>query len=391
MFKGILKVLALALAFSSSVVAQGGAGEVGIRANLAGGEVVAMEPGRVRIKTKDGEITALIGEKTEVKRVPPENPSLGAAVAADISAIGVGDKVLVTGAVSAARTEIAAKAFYLMTKSDLANRQRKESEEWRQRGIAGRVTGYNPQTSAITVSVRGLMGERTVTVLPKDKAEFLRYSPDSVQFSDAKKSSISDIETGDTIRALGDKSVDGAQIAAEKIVTGAFITVAGTVSAIDTEKGEVTIADVQSKKPVTVVVGGNSVLKQFPAEMAQRFAGMGGGMGGAQVRPAGQTGPPAGQAPQQGGMGMGMRGAGASSGIDDLLERFPNIKISDLKVGEMIAVSSSKGKDSSRIRAIKLLSGVEPLIRAQQASPRPAGGRGAGSGFEIPGLDGFNF
>ena len=86
-----------------------------------------------------------------------------------------------------------------------------------------------------------------------------------------------------------------------------------------------------------------------------------------------------------------MRG-GASSGIDDLLDRFPNIKISDLKIGEMIAVSSSKSKDASKVRAIKLLSGVEPLIRAQQAAPRAGGrGQGANAGFEIPGLDGFNF
>ena len=393
MLKGILKSLALALFASTAVLAQGGSSDVGIRANLAGGEVVSMEGGSLRIKTKDGEILAIISDKSEIKRVPPETPNIAAAVPADISAIGLGDKVLVTGPVSSDKTKIPARTVYLITKSDIANRQRRESEEWRQRGIAGRVTTYNPQTNVITVSVRGIGGERAVRVVPKEKAEYLRYSPESVQFSDAKKSTFGEIEVGDTLRALGDKSADGSEIKAEKIVTGAFQTVAGTVTSVNAATGEVVISDVQSKKAVTVVVGASAVLKQFPAEMAQRFAmmgsGMGGGMGGGQVRPAGQGGAPTGQAPPQAGMGM-RPGAGAPA-IDDLLDRFPNIKISDLKTGEMIAVSSSKGKDPSRIRAIKLLSGVEPLIRAQQASPRPGGGRGAGSGFEIPGLDGFNF
>ncbi|MEP6901715.1 MAG: hypothetical protein ABJA66_08195, partial [Actinomycetota bacterium] len=65
----------------------------------------------------------------------------------------------------------------------------------------------------------------------------------------------------------------------------------------------------------------------------------------------------------------------------------------DLKVGEMIAVSSTKSTDPGRIKAIKLLSGVEPFIKMQQmtAGGRQGGqgGRGANSGFTIPGLDGF--
>lgn len=383
-------------------MAQGGAGDVGIRANLAGGEVLSIQPGKIAIKTKDGDIAALVSDKTEIKRVPPGNPSIQAAVATDFSSIGVGDKVLVTGMVSADKSSIPAKVVYLLTKADLAERQRKEAEEWRTRGIAGKVVTYNPQFSTITVSVRGLAGDRSVTVVPKKDVEYLRYSPDSVAFSDAKKSSFGEIEPGDTIRVLGDRNADGSEFQAEKIVTGAFQTVAGTVTSVNAAAGEVVISDVQSKKAVTVVVGTGAVLKQFPAEMAQRLAGMGGAGGPAagQVRPpqaaqSGQQGPPAGQGrPQGGGMGAGMGMRGGTAGIDDMLDRFPNIKVGDLKVGEMIAVSSSKSKDPSRIRAIKLLSGVEPLVRAQQASPRMGGGRGgqgAGAGFEIPGLDGFNF
>ncbi len=71
-----------------------------------------------------------------------------------------------------------------------------------------------------------------------------------------------------------------------------------------------------------------------------------------------------------------------------MLERFPNISIADLKVGDMIAVSSTKNTAAERVSAIKLLSGVEPFIKAQQqqTAGRPRGGQD--SGFSIPGLEG---
>lgn len=392
-----IKISILVVTGAAAVLAQGGASDVGIRPNLAGGDVVSVEGTKIVIKTKDGEIAALISDKTEFKRVPPENPSLKAAVAADISAIGEGDKVLVTGMVAEDRKTIPAKTLYLITKSSISDRNKKESEEWRTRGVAGKIVTYNPQTNAITVSVRTLMGDRNITVIPKEKAEYLRYSQDSVRFSDAKKSSFSEIEPGDNIRALGDKNADGSEVRAEKIVTGAFRTVVGNVTAVNSETGEVVIADIQTKKPVTITIPATATLQNFPPEMAQRFAmfpgggagaGTSGAGGGFRPPQGGQGGvapqsAPQGQAPQGGGMRM----AGGPA-IDDILERLPKINVADLKVGDMIAVSSTKTVDPSKIRAIKLVSGVEPLIRAQQQSASRGGSRGADSGFTIPGLDG---
>ena len=85
-------------------------------------------------------------------------------------------------------------------------------------------------------------------------------------------------------------------------------------------------------------------------------------------------------------MRRGGRGAG---GIDEMLERFPTISLADLKVGDMIAFSSTKGANADRVTAIKLLSGVEPFLKNPQAANggRRNGG-GTDSGFSIPGLDG---
>jgi hypothetical protein len=330
--------------------------------------------------------------------VPPENPSLKAAVPAALTDIGVGDKLLVTGMMSADKTSLPAKAVYLMTKSDIAQRHASEKQRWATRGISGRVTAVNPDTKQITVEVRGLGAATSVVLTPKENVKVLRYAPNSVSYSEAVSSKISDVAAGDMIRALGDRSTDGASFAAEEIVTGAFQTIAGTVKSVDPAKNEVVITDLQSKKDVTVVLGSGSVLKKFPEQMAQmmaaRQAGGGpGGAGGQGAAPGGQRPAPAGgQGQGRPGMGGGPGGGGPRGGIDDMLERFPNITAADLQVGDMIAVSSSKTATLDRITAIKLLAGVEPFIRvAQMQAAAQGGGRGQGApSLSIPGLDGFD-
>ncbi|MGI8848544.1 MAG: DUF5666 domain-containing protein [Pyrinomonadaceae bacterium] len=385
----------------SNVLAQ--SDNVGIKPNFVGGEVTSISENKIVLQTKDGAIEAVLSNKTEYKRVPPDNPSLKSAIASNLTEVAIGDKLLITGVVSADKKTIPAKAVYLLTKSDIAQKQSKETEKWQTRGVSGRVTAVNPQTKQITISTRGVMGERATVVSLKDETIFRRYAPDSVSFGESKISSISEIQTGDMIRALGDKNADGSTLSAEEIVTGSFQTVGGTVTAIDSAKNEITINNLQTKKDVTIIIGKNSVLKQFPVEMAQRMAqfqmmqagGMQPGQGGMRPprgnppnAPAAQPAP--GENPNQMVQGRGqggMRGGGGN--IDDMLERFPNITIENLKVGDMIAVSSTKSANQERITAIKLLSGVEPFLKMQQASGQNQGGRRSqDTGFSIPGLEG---
>ena len=62
-----------------------------------------------------------------------------------------------------------------------------------------------------------------------------RYAPDSVKFDDAKPGTLEQIKPGDQLRARGNKSADGNELAAEEIVSGAFRNVAGTVIATDAD------------------------------------------------------------------------------------------------------------------------------------------------------------
>ncbi|HEY6122732.1 MAG TPA: hypothetical protein VIV66_22450, partial [Pyrinomonadaceae bacterium] len=210
-----------------------------------------------------------------------------------------------------------------------------------------------------------------------------------------------DLQVGDQLRALGEKSTDGTHFKAEKVVTGSFRTIAGTVAAIDTGAGQIKINDLQTKQPLTIVIKQDTVLRKFPAmsEMAGMVGrGPGGSNGAGQGapgqsppadRPQGEGGARQGAGP--GGAGMGRPGGGFN--IQDMLERLPTIAITDLKVGDTIIVSSTKGADASRLTAISLVSGADTLLsmmaarQPQQAgtasTPNPAAGLGSGIQFGI--------
>jgi hypothetical protein len=362
------------------------------------GNVISIDATTIVLKTKDAEITVTLTDKTEFKKVPPGKPSLSAAVPSTVAEIAVGDGLVVTGILSDDKRSIPARAVYLMTSSDISQQKQADSQKWATRGISGRVATANADTGQLSIEVRGLAGTQTITVTPKPAAKFRKYKQDSVQYSEALESKFADIQAGDMIRALGDRSSDGLSFMAEEIVTGSFKTVVGTVKSVDAATNEIVITEMQTNKDVTVAVSGGSALKKIPDEMAQRMSQMGNGAGApaGQGRPNGTPpagGQPTGQGQTPGGPGRGGFGGGARGGIDDMFERFTTITSADLKAGDMIAVSSSKNGAAEKITAIKLLAGVEPFVRAAQAQ-NTGGGRGrAGQsgGFTIPGLDGFDF
>lgn len=355
----------------------------GITSRYAAGDVLMVSQEKILLQTKDGQIEAVLSNRTIFKRVPPENPKLTAAVNSSISEISAGDKLLVTGSVSSDKKKIEAERVYLMTKSDITKKQEREREEWRKRGISGQVISLDVINKKIIISVRGMMGERTMTIIPKETAEYRRYAPDSVKFSDAKISNYSEISVGDQLRALGDRSSDGNTFTAEKIVFGSFRTAGGKITAIDLQKGEIRIKDILTNREMVIVISKDTMLKRFPSEFAQMFL----------ARSQGTFQPPQqGQTSQQRVTGVAQeqfRGGGGD--IDDLLERFPNVKLEELKVGDAIAVSSTVGEIPNRLTAIKLVSGIEPFLEMRQAMQSRRGFEGQGAGFNIPGLDGISF
>ncbi len=363
---------------------------VAIKPSIVVGDVVTVGDNKFTVTTQTGPVEIVITDKSIFKRISADNPNLTTATPGSSTDISIGDKLTVTGILAADGKAIPARAVYFMTKADIDAKSAKESGEWKTRGITGKVVSVNTQTNQINVETRTLTGTSTVTLTPKADAKFLRYAPDSVRFNEAVLSSLLDIKTGDMMRAVGDRSTDGVSFAAEQVITGAFQTVAGTVKSIDIAKNEVVITNLETKKEITVVIGETSILKRFPAEQAEMLARMQ-MMGAGGARPMGQVGGrPGGQVQTPGGGRPGMGGARANGGIEDILDRSPSITAGDLKTGDIIALSSTKSTNMDRIKAIKLFAGVEPFLRAAQATGRGRRGQGGvASGFTIPGLDGI--
>jgi hypothetical protein len=396
MYKRIFLLFSLIVVSAAFSVVSAQTPEIGITDSKAGGEVVSVTDTSITVKTKDGVIDAIVSNATVFKKVSPLNVrDITPAVFADISA---GDKVLVSGTVSADKKTVPARTVYLLTKAAITQRNTSVVEQWRTRGIAGRVVSVNSQAKQITIAVSRMTGLVNVVVTAKDNAKFERFPQGSYNYKDAKKSSISEINARDEFRAYGDRSEDGTTFTAEGVLTGAPAQVTvGAVKSIDTAKNEVVIIDGQTKKDLTVVVGPSIMfLKKYPEELAKMLAGAQNGGGAApggqvMVRPAGAANPQGGAPAQGGPAGAGMGGRG---GINEMVERFPNITLADLKAGDLIAVvSASKAPEADRIDAIKLISGVEPFMKmAQMAAasggPRPGQGGVSGS-FTIPGLDGI--
>lgn len=380
----IINVISIALFSVAASSAQ-----TAVKPSVIAGDMVASDGKSLVVSTRTGRVEVQITPASVFKRVSAEHPDFKTATNAAAGDVTVGDKLTVTGILAADGKSLPARTVYFIPKADIDAKNAKESAEWRRRGISGKVTNVNPQTGQLTIEVRGLTGSTNTVLTPKDGAEFLKYAPNSIRFDEAVKSSLNDIKPGDMLRALGDKSADGTSFSAERVITGAFQTIAGTVTAVNAEKNEIVIKNLQDNKEVTVEVVDITVIKRFPQEMAERLAGaqmMGGGRpggGNVQVRPPGGGGQPGAARP---GMGPGGPGAPGGGSIDEMIDRFPSMSASDLAVGDMIAFSSSKNGDPSRATAIKVLAGVEPFLRMAQASGGRRG-QGVDGSFSIPGLD----
>jgi hypothetical protein len=360
-----------------------------ISATTAVGEVIHLDPETkiITLKTTAGsKVMASYSEKTTYKKLAPGEMSLTNATDIALADIAVGDRILARGRVAANKESVPAQMVILMTKGDIAKKQEAERAEWRRRGILGVVTALKADTQEITIQNRTMAGTQSVILKVNDKTEMHRYAPDSIKFSDAKESTFGELKVGDQLRALGDRE-DPTHFKPQKIVTGAFRTVAGKVTGVDPATGEIKITELEGKKQaLTIVIKQDAILRKFPTDMSAMMGGnRGGGPGGGGAAPPQGAAAPQGQA-GPGGPG-GPRPGGGGFNINEMLERLPLIGIADVKVGDTIVVSSTQGVDPTRLTAIALVSGADALLamlapRPQPGAPNPAGGLG-GSGVSF--------
>jgi Cu/Ag efflux protein CusF len=352
------------------------------------GEVTAIDANakQITVKLDTGAVVpATVDEKTRYLRIPPGEKDLKNAAPIAFENLAVGDRAFVRGHMADDQKSIAAVAVIIMTKAELAQKHERDREEWKRRGMAGPITAVNAETKEVTISTRTREGPKPVVVEIPEHVDFRRYAPDSIRFSDAKTSSLAELKVGDQLRVLGDKNADASRIKAEAIVSGSFRNIAGAIKTLDASTNQITLTDLVLHKPVTVTLSPETAMRRLPPWMAAMLARREGGSqnGGAPAGSAPGGGPresaaqgipgparPDGAKPGAGAPaadnaqypGGGMRRGNMD--FQDMLERMPQIKLADLKVGDAVMLSSTTGTDGTRVTAINLLAGVEPLLTA---------------------------
>ena len=282
------------------------------------GAIQAINGSTITLKPDTGaDVSVTVQGAVRVLRVAPGQTDLKTATPIQLSDLQVGDRILVRGTPSADGQSLSATAIVAMKRSDVEAKQQQEREDWQKRGIGGLVSAVDPSAGTITISVTAAGGTRTVSVHTAQATIFRRYAPDSVQFDDAKPSSLGEIKAGDQLRARGARNADGTEFTAEEIVSGAFRNIAGTISNVDAATNALTVMDLATKKPVVVKISTQSQLLKLPPQMAQGMAAqLKGGRGGAGGNGAGgaESGRGGGA---QAGDGAG-NGRGAGRGAADL-------------------------------------------------------------------------
>jgi hypothetical protein len=353
------------------------------------GVVTEIQSGQLTLHTDAGpSLTVSLPDGISVLQVPPGAKSLKQATKITTSDISVGDRVLIIGPVSEDQKSVAARTVVVMSKSALETAREAERSKWGRLGIAGVVKSVDLAAKQIILAVPNTSpkpGELThpVTVALAPDASLLRYAPDSVKFSDAKPAPLADVHIGDQMRALGTKSADGTHYTAEKAVFGTFRNIGATVISVDAPQETITVKDLSTGKPILVRTNAESKLHQLTPAVAStiaRFNAASAGKGAAAREKAGGPGEkPHGKEGFRNSGGPGGSGENggppeANSGnLDQMLQKMPSLSLSALKQGEPLIIVSTEGVRPGEVTAIDILSGVEPILRAQPKGSKEVG------------------
>ncbi|MFZ0662665.1 MAG: DUF5666 domain-containing protein [Acidobacteriaceae bacterium] len=339
------------------------------------GSVTAINGQSVTVKPDTGApVTFTVSDKARILETQPGAKTLAGATPIQLSGIAVGDRVL--AALQPTADGSTATTLIAMKKAALAQHQQAEEADWQRRGVGGLVKAVNPATGTVTIA----SGSRTLTIRTTPSTIVRRYSPDSIEFSDTRPSSLAEIQPGDQLRAKGNHSADGGEVTADEIVAGSFRNIAGTVQKIDEAANTVTVRDLATKKPVVIHITAESRMHKLPEPMAKSLAVIlkRDGDHHREQHPAAESGNHHGQ-PQPGGQQH-------SGDLSQMLQRTPTVQLSELHKGDAVMIVATKGTPGSAT-AVTLLAGVEPVLTASPSASQSmfsaswsVGGGGGGGG-----------
>ena len=342
------------------------------------GTVSSISGQTITLKTDAGaEVVVTLTDSTKLLQLKPGQKDLKEATPLSLSDLKTGDRILVRGAASADGKQLRAASVIAMKQSDIADKQARDRSEWQRNGVGGLVKSIDPASGAISIATNGAGTPKEISIHTSKSTVLRRYAPDSVKFDDAKPAPLSEIKPGDQLRARGQKTADGKELAADEIVSGTFRSIAGILVSTDGAAGTITVTDLATKLPVTLRVSADSQLRKLQPLLAQGIA-----MRIKAAAAEGTAAPPAGGAPR-GGAGStgpgGGPGAGAPGGngqargggeFQQMIARMPAASLSDLMKGDALMIVATEGSSTAPSTVITLLGGVEPILQASsKATP----------------------
>ncbi len=303
----------------------------------------------------------------------------------------IGDRVQVFASGTEDNSDaLAARSVILMSARDLESVHHEQAAAW-QHSTPGLVISVDSAAGKLAISVRGPAGPKPVMV-DVAKAQFTRYSLTNP--TTPASSNLGDIQAGDQVRILGDMNGDGSVLTARSVYSSPVRMLLCTVTAVSPDGKQITAQDLQRKQSVIVALTDNSAIRKLPPPLAYGFARR----LNPDFKPAGGAGPdgiapgtaPASAAPDSGKPAgafsttvgaRGPNGAGGARGafepgggpgrgdLSQMLDRLPKISATDLKPGDAVVIAGVPAtNDNSRMGAISVIAGVEPIFRS--ASPR---------------------
>lgn len=345
----------------------------------ASGKVLSVKP------DKADATSVRFDDKTQFLRLPAGVTDAKQATRATSGDVSAGDRVIAR--LRAGEEGQPAVFIYFEKKTELAQRKEKTAEEWKKDGIYGLATSVDPAGKKIVMSTRGAGPSKDVTLDLSGNIDVTRFSAETGK---NEPSTIAAIHPGDQVTVIGQKNADGSEIKVEAITSGFYKTLPVQITSIDAAAGRIMATDLATKKPIAITVNAETSLKKLDDATAQQlarrlnptFQGEGRGRG----RGGDAGGPPAGGGNFAGGgfrggdaaggfQGRGGRGAGRPLDLGRIIDQQPSITLADLKPGEPIVVAGAATEDLSKLQALKLISGVDPILRAApQNGPDPLAG-----------------
>ena len=297
------------------------------------------------VKTDAGVAVSIQADQNTIYlRLPAGERTLSKATPARLDEIAVNDRVLAHGT----KTDRAflAQRLIVMPATEVAKKRDHDLDDWKRRGIGGIVREINAQSGEIMLELRG-SGAGTRLAVQTTNASFRRYLPGSLRFEDARASKVDEVRAGDQLRALGNQSADAKAFVAEQIVSGAFKTIGVTVTTVDQSTGQLTAATLDQKKPVAILINKESVLHRISPPLAAAIA----------QRAKGET---AKSAPPQSAPKPGQ----PVIDVQQMIDTLPTISLTDIKPGDVLAVTGAVSDDNGQLIAIKIAAGVDLVLKA---------------------------